>query len=262
MIPALPGGLEVAAQTPLPGGSICEVWQAALRDGRRVVVKRTPYPAALEADGLAALAAAGAPVPTVLAVDERMLVLERVGGDPDWAGLGAALAALHADTGEAFGWSCDNLIGSLPQDNTPDPHWPTFYVERRIRPWLGARALPRDLAVRLEAACAGPLPALLDTDPAASLIHGDLWSGNVVDGRWLIDPAVCRADRELDLAFADLFGGLPRAFFDAYTAAWPLRAGWQQRRPALQLYHLLVHVELFGGGYVGRVADRVDALGW
>ena len=263
MIPNLPGNLPAVEHSAvLGGGSICDVWRATLADGTDVVVKRTPYPAQVEADGLAALRDAGGPVPAVLGVDADVLVLEHVAGPADWAELGRAVARIHADTGDAFGWHQDNLIGSLPQANDQTEHWPAFYAEQRIRPWLGARALPAEVARRLQRACDGPLLDLLDTNPPASLVHGDLWSGNVVDGRWLIDPAVCRADRELELAFADLFGGLPAAFTQAYTDAWPLAPGWQQRRPALQLYHLLVHVELFGAGYVGSVVARLDALGW
>jgi fructosamine-3-kinase len=238
------------------------VWRADLDDGRRVVVKQTPYPAAVEADGLAALAAAGAPVPAVLAVDEQFLVLEHVAGEPDWAGLGAALAGVHRHTGEAFGWRRDNLIGSLPQANPLTADWSAFYAEQRIRPYLDAPALPAAARRRLERALDGPLQALLATDPPASLVHGDLWSGNVVDGRWLIDPAVCWADREHELAFTALFGGVPEAFFAAYDEAWPLPDGWQRRRPALQLYHLLVHVRLFGAGYASGVVARLDELGW
>lgn len=258
--PTLPEGLRADDWARMGGGSICEVWRARLDDGRDVVVKRTPYPAGVEADGLGALAEGGAPVPEVLAADADVLVLAHVTGPPDWSGLGAALARLHAHTGEAFGWHRDNLIGSLPQRNDPDPSWPAFYATHRISPFLDA--VPSEVRTRLEAACDGPLLALLDHDAEPSLVHGDLWSGNVVDGRWLIDPAVCRADREYELAFMDCFGGFPAALTDAYTAEWPLDEGWQTRRPALQLYHLLVHVRLFGGSYLGSVVTRLDALGW
>jgi fructosamine-3-kinase len=84
----------------------------------------------------------------------------------------------------------------------------------------------------------------------------------VVAGRWLIDPAVAYCDREYELAFMALFGGLPQALWVAYERAWPLEDGWQQRRPALQLPHLLVHVRLFGSSYLAAVVDRVDQLGW
>lgn len=259
--PSLPPGLTADDWHPLGGGSICDVWRARLADGRPVVVKATPYPAEVEADGLVALADAGAPVPAVLAADDDVLVLAAVEGPPDWPALGAALARVHAHTGAEFGWHRDNLIGSLPQRNTATADWPSFYVQHRIRPWLGAPALPRAVRRRLEAACDGPLQALLDHDPPASLTHGDLWSGNVVAGRWLIDPAVCRADREHELAFMDCFGGFPAAMTEAYAEQWPLDDGWQDRRPALQLYHMLVHVQLFGASYVGAVTGRLDAAG-
>jgi fructosamine-3-kinase len=240
------------------------VWRVRLANGRAAVVKATPYPADIEAEGLLALGAADAPVPAVLGVGDRVLVLAHVAGTPDWAGVGHKLAALHrhvAETGR-FGWCRDNLIGPLPQRNGWIGSWPVFYAERRIRPLLDAPALPPRQRRRLEAALDGPLQELLDSAPPASLIHGDLWSGNVVDGRWLIDPAVCYADREHELAFMTVFGGFPPALFEAYEAAWPLVDGWQRRRPALQLYHLLVHVRLFGAGYVGAVSARLDQLGW
>lgn len=258
--PTLPAGLRARDWARMGGGSICEVWRARLTDGPDVVVKRAPYPAEVEADGLRALDEAGAPVPEVLAADGDVLVLAHVSGPPDWPALGAALAELHRHTGASFGWHRDNLIGSLPQRNTPSERWPDFYAEHRIRPFLDA--LPAEVRRRLETACDGPLQELLDHDPPASLVHGDLWSGNVVDGRWLIDPAVCRADREYELAFMEFFGGFPAELTDAYTAEWPLDDGWQARRPALQLYHLLVHVRIFGAGYLGSVVSRLDALGW
>lgn len=246
----------------LGGGSICAVWTAELDDGTRVVVKEAPYPAEVEAEGLQALAAAGAPVPAVLDVGASRLVLEHVSGPPDWAALGAGVAVLHRTTGPAFGWARDNRIGPLVQPNAWLGSWPEFYATRRVAPHLDAPALPPDLRRRIERGLTAGLSDLLPEQPPASLVHGDLWSGNVVGGRWLIDPAVHHADREYELAFAEVFGGFPPAFWDSYDAEWPLEDGWRQRRPALQLSHLLVHVRLFGAGYVGAVAARVDALGW
>jgi fructosamine-3-kinase len=264
MGPPLPDGVgPVTAIRALPGGMIADVWRARLADGREVVLKATSYDARLEADGLAALGAAGAPVPEVLAADHDVLMMTFVAGSPDWGSLGERLAEMHrAGRGDTFGWHHDNVIGPLPQRNTPRADWASFYVEHRLRPRLSARALPAPVRHRLERAVDGPAQALLSHDAVPCLVHGDLWSGNVVDGAFLIDPAVHHADRELDLAFAEVFGGFPRPFWDAYQATWPLGEAWQRRRPVLQLFHLLVHVELFGAGYVTAVTDRLDRLGW
>jgi len=230
------------------------------RDGRPVYVKRTTYDARLEAGGLLALALAGAPVPQVIFVDSEVLVIEEVTGSPDWAKLGRSLAQVHRCTEDRYGFDYDNVIGSLRQDNTWTPSWNEFYVTNRIRPWLGA--LPTSTRRRIEDAIAGPMTGLLEHGQTPSLLHGDLWSGNVVDGSYLIDPAVSYGDRELDLAFSTVFGGIPAEFHAGYHEAWPLDDGWERRRPALQLYHLLVHVELFGRSYVSMVELRLEQLGW
>jgi fructosamine-3-kinase len=244
---------------PLGGGDIAEVRLEELADGRRVVRKHTPYDAGLEAEGLRALGAAGLRVPEVLALDDATLVLEYVTARPDLEALGAELAGAHRRRGGHFGWHRDNVIGPLPQANPPCGSWVELYVDHRLRPYLDD--LPTPLAERLRRACDDILPRVLDHDPAPSLVHGDLWSGNVLDDRVVIDPAVHHGDREIDLAMLDLFGGVPRALAAGYEAVWPLEDGWQRRRPAQQLYHLLVHVRLFGAGYHGAVAARLDALG-
>ena len=232
-------------------------------NGRPVATKRTAYDARLEADGLQRLARAGAPVPEVLAADRDELVMEWVSGSPDWEALGAALASVHRTTAEAFGYDCDNVIGSLPQSNPWTPSWGEFVAENRVRIHLSDPAVPAPVRHRLEAASRGPLPTLLDEHrPVPSLIHGDLWSGNIVDGSFLIDPAVSFSDREVELAFMAVFGGIPQAMWNGYLDTWPLADGWERRRPALQLHHLLVHVRIFGGGYVRMVEDRLDRLGW
>lgn len=226
-----------------------------------MVIKQTDYDARIEADGLEALRLGGAPVPEVIEVDEHRLVLAEGTGPADWEGLGRALAGCHRHSVPDYGYEIHNLLGPLPQDNTPDPDWPRFYAERRLGPYLAD--LPPDLSHRVRRAIeAGRLADLLEHGQSPSLVHGDLWSGNVVAGRWLIDPAVHYADRELDAAFAAVFGGIPDQMWSAYREVWPFDPGWEERRPALQLYHLMVHVRLFGGGYGGMVADRLDRLGW
>lgn len=260
-LPVLPDGLPtVDTVAPLAGGDTARAWRVGFVDGTRAVVKATPYLAELEAEGLAALRDAGGPVPATLAVGTHVLVLEEVGGPPAWEALGAALAGVHAHTGRAFGWHRDNVIGPLEQLGGWSGTSGELVVERRIRPHLDA--LPTVLADRLNRACEVTLPALLDGHgPAPSLVHGDLWSGNVVAGRWLIDPAVHHADRETDLAMLHLFGNPPSAFTCGYREVAPLPDGWERRRPALQLHPLLVHVRLFGGGYVDAVARALDDAG-
>lgn len=266
--PPLPAGLGmVASSTRLHGGDIAAAWRVTTTSGGTFVVKRTPYDPDLEAEGLRALAAAGAPVPTVHHVDADVLVMDHVSGTPDLERLGAELAGTHEPgrapaRAEGFGWHRDNLLGTTTQHNTPQQDWARFFVACRIQPYLSTPALPRAVVERLQRACDGPLPALLDHDAAPSLVHGDLWPGNVVDGRWLVDPAVHRADAEVDLAAAALFGGMPAAFEAGYRAVRPLDDGWQRRRPALQLPHLLAHVAMFGASWVPGVTARLDALGW
>ena len=258
-----PGLAPLVSTEPLKGGFICGTVRGRLADGREVVVKRCPYPAEVEADGLRALGAAGVPVPAVLGVGSQVLVLERVGGPPDWAALGRAIAGLHRTTGDRFGWHRDNFQGITVQPNGWYEDWPSFYVERRVRPHLADARVPGPLRRRIERACEGPLPALLRPRPPASLTHGDLWMGNVIEGRWLVDPAVSFADRELELAYMQLSDSLPAEFWDAYMAEWPPDPGYERRRPALQLHKVLTNIRHFGPDrYVPRIEAVLDTYGW
>jgi fructosamine-3-kinase len=234
-----------------------------MQGGSPIAVKTTTYDAAIEADGLRALERAGAPVPRVHRVTSNTLVMDWVNGNPDWYELGATLASVHRSTAGAFGYPIENVIGGLPQPNEWDETWGGFYVGRRIEPHLDDPAVPASIRRRLRTACEGRVQALLDEHkPVPSLVHGDIWAGNIIDGCYLIDPAVSYSDREAELAFMALFGGIPNAMWTGYLDAWPLAAGWERRRPALQLHHLLVHVRLFGLGYTTMVEDRLDQLGW
>lgn len=260
----------------LGGGDINEAHAVELADGREVFVKtnaRAPgdmFPT--EALGLAWLAEAGAlRVPAVLASSPRFLALElirpaRPTADRDEQ-LGRGLAALHRAGADGFGLGYDNYIGRLPQQNDARADWPTFYRELRLEPQLRAatdrglvdRGLLRDAGVvmdRLDDLC-GP------AEPPARL-HGDLWGGNAMtDERGapvVIDPAVYGGHREIDLAMMQLFGGFGARVFAAYDEAYPLADGWRDRVPLYQLYPLLVHVNLFGGGYVGQVGAAIRTL--
>lgn len=176
--------------------------------------------------------------------------------------LGHGLALLHRTrwTG-TWGWREDNFIADLPQENGAADTWAEFWRTRRLEPQLArARAAGRmpgreadweRLWDRLPEVLA---PAEQD---GPSLLHGDLWGGNVLaaaGGPALIDPAVYRGHREADLAMTELFGGFPDGFYAAYREAWPLLPGYATRRAVYQLWYLLVHVNLFGGDYVRQVA--------
>jgi fructosamine-3-kinase len=262
-----PDGLARSVESvQLKGGLICTTTRERLADGRVVVVKRCPYQAEVEAEGLRALAAAGGPVPSVIATTGQVLVLEYVHGEPAWAELGRALAAVHGAAAQRvgpprFGWHRNNPAGLFDQQNTWSEHWPSYFVQQRILVHLDDPAVPEAVADRLRTACAGPLPDLLPDHPPVSLTHGDLWFGNVVDGRWMVDPAVSYADRELDLAFM-LGGGLPEELFDAYQRVWPFAPGFAERRPALALHKMLVGLRHFGAARVPRIVDVLDHYGW
>ncbi|HUP87870.1 MAG TPA: fructosamine kinase family protein [Longimicrobiales bacterium] len=228
---------------------------------------------AAEADALRALG--GVRVPSVYHLSDGdaehpWLLLEWLEpgsiSSSGWEALGNALAELHRrQRAENFGWHGDNFIGSLPQSNTRHSDWPTFWRDRRIVPQLYGvglserRRIEKLLEVIDELATAG-------NDEGASLLHGDLWSGNVhglIDGTAaLIDPSIYHGHREVDLAMADLFGGFDTRFWRAYEEAWPLLPGHEHRRSLYQLYYLLVHVNLFGGGYLSRTMSLVSRLGF
>ncbi len=227
----------------------------------------------VEAEGLEALAATETVrTPSVVARsggDDPVpwLLLEWIApgraNDASWARLGRELAALHrggTDDAGRWGWHSDNVIGSLPQPNGWADDWGDFWARRRTHPI--ARELltrgaisPRQLGLITRAADrADRLLGPASRADGPSLLHGDLWSGNVLFARGgrpvLIDPAVYIGHREVDLAMCRLFGGFPPRFYDAYTEAWPLGEGHEHRLALYQLYPLLVHARLFGGGYI------------
>jgi fructosamine-3-kinase len=181
--------------------------------------------------------------------------------------LGANLARLHRATREDYGWDRDNTIGSTPQPNAPTDDWVGFWRERRLGFQLklaaskggAARLVERGarLMEKLAAFFAG-------YRPAPSLLHGDLWSGNAAMTRLgepvIYDPAVYFGDRETDLAMTELFHGFTPSFYDAYRAEYPLDPGYSTRRTLYNLYHVLNHWNLFGGGYGAQAERMIDEL--
>lgn len=231
---------------------------------------------AAEADGLAALRAAGAVrVPEVVAQgedgDHSWLVLEWLDLVPlsakSGAALGDALAALHRVPQERFGWGRHNFIGASPQPNAWSDDWLDFWRSHRLHPQLRYAAhnrLPSRMIDRGERLLADCEVLFRDHKPARSLLHGDLWGGNasaLADGTpALFDPAVYVGDREADVAMTELFGGFPDDFRAAYRNAWPLADGYPVRRDFYNLYHVLNHANLFGGGYVRQAEHAIDKL--
>lgn len=258
------GVFRVSETSPVGGGCISRSFRVG--DGRRAylvkVARNGDRQHAAEADGLQALARCDAlVVPRVVAWgrDEAasFLVLEWLDLEHqgDETRLGEALAALHGMTYPRFGWDADNFIGSTPQDNSWEKDWVRFYRERRLLPQLrlaAARGAPRLLPLAMPVL--DSLPSwFADYVPAPSLVHGDLWSGNMAftGGRpCVFDPAVYAGDPETDLAMSELFGGFSAAFY----------AGYPRRRPLYQLYHVLNHFNLFGGGYANQAEELIPRL--
>jgi fructosamine-3-kinase len=265
--------VEILGAEPVTGGCIHQTVCLSTSLQKNFFLKWAKGPVsdvfAAEADGLSALReATDLTVPEVIGhsgvgEDPAWLLLEYVphgSPAPDYAErLGGALAELHEAHEGPYGWHRSNYIGSLPQTNTTTDDWPVFWWAERLEPQL---ALAHDNGrlpglnqewVTLES----KLPALLAgaANDGRSILHGDLWSGNVYPGPdgepVLVDPAVYRGHREVDLAMTELFGGFPRAFYTAYDDRRPLSDGYEdRRRHVYQLYPLLVHVNLFGGAYV------------
>lgn len=197
----------------------------------------------------------------------ELATLDRAGG----ARLGEQLATLHRQTGSnpdaAYGWPRDNFIGASPQSNRTHSTWAGFFAAERLRPQLaraGGNGMERTLREKGERLAENLGAFFLDYRPQPCLLHGDLWSGNagqLPDGTPVIfDPAVHRGDREADIAMSELFGGFLESFYAAYRMAWPLDPGYETRKTLYNLYHVLNHFNLFGGGYLGQAKRMIEKL--
>ena len=272
--------VEILGAETVGGGCIHQTARFSTNLREDFFIKWAEGPAldvfAAEADGLRALSGAtGFRVPEVVAYSHAgqspaWLVLEYVSPgtpEPDYSErLGEALAALHEPDAGPYGWHRSNYIGSLPQTNATTDDWSEFWWAERLEPqWALADKNSRLVGLEGEwATLESRLPALLcgaHTDHCSTL-HGDLWSGNVYPGPdggpVLVDPAVYRGHREVDLAMTELFGGFSSSFYAAYEHHLPLAEGYRNvRRHVYQLYPLLVHVNLFGGAYVDGLAGAL-----
>ena len=176
-----------------------------------------------------------------------------------WEMFGRKLAALHRHGGPYFGLDHNNYIGSLPQFNDKNDRWTDFFREQRLLVQMDMAARSGLLPSRTGQAFESLFARLDDIfpDEPPCLIHGDLWSGNyMVDDRGeacIIDPAVYYGSREMDIGMSQLFGVFGGGFYDAYNETWPMEPGWRERSEICNLYPLMVHVNLFGAGYLGSV---------
>ena len=262
-------GVRPISSQSLGGGCIAEVAALDLPDGQRLVAKRgAPGQPGLELEAwmLAKLRDHGLPVPEVIHAEDALLVMTRLddGGHLDAvseAGAAEVLAALHAQTAEAFGLERDTVIGSLPQPNPWTEGWIPFFAEQRLLYMAGLAhkrgRLPKEDFAQVER-LAGRLDRYLQEPQQPALLHGDLWGGNLLVGRdgtvGFIDPAIYYGHPEIELAFTTLFGTFGEAFFRRYAELRLLEPDFfEVRRDLYNLYPLLVHVALFGGGYLSSV---------
>ncbi|MEO1718178.1 MAG: fructosamine kinase family protein [Planctomycetota bacterium] len=265
-------GSPVESISALQGGCVAEVYRVRLARGGDLAVKLDAGgDAKLDIEGfmLGRLRDVGVRVPEVVHCEPSLLAMEYIENDgrrstEGEAELGRIVAELHGHSAERYGLERDTLIGPLDQPNGWSDDWPAFYADRRIAVMadLAERrgSLPAGCRDRLRALC-DRMPELIPNPNPPSLIHGDLWAGNILwhAGRpaALIDPAVYSADPEIELAFIDLMGGLGPAFWEAHHERRPIDEGFRASRCSLyQLYPLLVHAALFGGGY-GASVDSI-----
>jgi len=274
-------GKALTPEPPRQIGGGCINTAVRLSDGERAYFVKLNDASGLamfeaEAAGLAALAATNslrvpAPLCTGTAGAQAYLVMEYIslGGRARREAValaGEKLAQLHRASWERFGWERDNTIGSNPQPNTPSSDWVDFWRDQRLGYQLelaahnGHRGRLQERGARLLAG----FGSLIDHAPVPSLLHGDLWGGNLgfgAEGEPVVfDPAVYYGDREADLAMTELFGGFGGDFYAAYRAAWPLEPGYSVRKSLYNLYHILNHLNLFGGGYGAQAEGMIDRL--
>ena len=274
-------GESIVAVDSVGGGCIHQAWRLKLEDGRALFAKGGASSALallnVEAEALKALHRYVDPdvlvVPQPLAVQElngwSVLLLPwldlRRG---DQAALGRGLALMHRSSAEAsdgqFGWHRDGFIGAGPQPGGWCNDWGRCFVDLRLRPQLEMASHWGIATEQMERLLTALVGRLNDHQPQPSLVHGDLWGGNagcLGDGRGTVyDPAAWWADREVDLAMTRLFGGFSSTFHEAYAAVLPPRSGHQDRSEIYNLYHLLNHANLFGGGYIDQCRAGLKRL--
>lgn len=265
--------LEITSFKALAGGDINEVFLVSGSAGEYVlkVNNAEKFPLMFEAEkqGLDELRKAEAvKIPEIFSNGKieslAYLLLEYIPtGNKNngfWQDFGHKMALLHQNTSETFGFNQQNYIGSLPQYNESHENAAEFYIDQRLEPQI---RMAHDNGFKL-----GSLNKFFRNvsdeipDEKPSLVHGDLWGGNFLISKKsepvLIDPAVAYAPREMDIGMMQLFGGFDEKIFIAYNEVFPLQENWQQRLDIWQLYYLLVHLNIFGAGYLSRVKEVIN----
>jgi len=230
----------------------------------------------LEADGLRALSALiskhnlAIHTPEIKAVDSQQLILERIPNQvarkDQWQLLGDQLARLHQVEQQSFGYPEDNYIGLNPQKNGLFDDWGTFFYQQRLLfqcQLIQQSSIRNEIQAGLEKLQQPLIEWLNQHAIKPALLHGDLWSGNVLfsDNKvWLIDPAVYWGDSEADMAMTALFGGFPKAFYQAYHQGLPQSADYSLKKICYNLYHYLNHYNLFGRGYLAACRSHLNQL--
>lgn len=260
--------VKLLSTSPVSGGDINQAYRFETSEGNFFVKKNSAsrYPKMFEkeANGLELIASTKTiPVPEVILFGEDndvsflvLNIIETSVQQPDfWQSFAERLARLHKQSTDYFGLDHDNFIGSLTQSNTPHKKWTDFFREERLHSQV---KLARDNGrIGIEIVKSfdrfyGKLDEIFPVE-APALVHGDLWGGNFMVNEKgeaiIIDPAVYYGSREMDLAMSKLFGGFSSEFYKYYDNFFPLEKGWQQRIDFCNLYPLMVHVNLFGGGY-------------
>ncbi len=278
---AIAAPFTLHTQRPVKGGDINTAYVIADRSGAQYFVKlNTAAQAAMfeaEAAGLREIARANiirVPQPICFGATENsaylaMEYIELAGNTTTQSQvrLGHQLAQLHRVTAPRYGWQINNTLGTTPQINTEHDHWPRFWCEHRLGVQLSLAAhhgYTGALQRKGEQLLADIPVFFTNYRPAPSLLHGDLWSGNygidAQDNPVVFDPAIYYGDRETDLAMTELFGGFSENFYHAYRDAYPLDTDFKTRKILYNLYHILNHLNLFGGSYLRQAEHMIDSL--
>ncbi len=272
-------GIHIKSAQPVSGGCINTCYKISTDKGNFFIKHNSthtyPNMFRLEAEGLELLKSAqGVGIPKVIdqfeVGEESYLMLEFIEkgrpGKNSWKLLGEGLAELHRKTNDQFGLDEDNYIGSLTQSNHFANDWPTFFREQRIEPQLKLASGNHHLHTSLFSGIEN-IYKRVEQFPKEkpSLLHGDLWSGNmlfdVAGSPYLVDPAVYNGYREVDIAMTKLFGGFAPEFYDSYQSAFPMEPGYSERLDILNLYPLFIHLNLFGSSYLSSIQSTIKRYG-